>query len=212
MKIFRSKAGLNYHEMVAHTQPLETKPGERGEGEDRQHLAGLLRHLGKLRCRNEGCGARFLSISGYRYHAARCQLSSEPLKVQPRSTLCPSCGKEYRSYAGYKYHARKAHGEGSNEEMGPEREAESLGVPGRLGGPDRRQSASVARLLLRELATDMIKGGQKNRNARDDLVPAKKLVSFDSSACFLNLIVFLVGCVALLVVNLSYWWSVDFSD
>ncbi|XP_051962181.1 zinc finger protein 512B-like [Xyrauchen texanus] len=103
-KQFRSKAGLNYHCMTDHIKTSATK---NEVGEERGRIRRLLKHMGQIKCPNEGCSAHFSSLIGYQYHHKRC--GGEMVDSEKHVFMCQHCGKTYRSKSGLDYHLHSEH-------------------------------------------------------------------------------------------------------
>ncbi|XP_020785451.2 zinc finger protein 512B isoform X2 [Boleophthalmus pectinirostris] len=128
-KQFRSKAGLNYHNMAEHTTKSSGNDDQTmDEHEERERLRRVLKQMGRIKCPSEGCSAHFSSLMGYQYHQKRCgRDSSEDDKPM---FICHHCGKSYRSKAGKDYHIRTEHSSlatnntDTNNNTGKERESD----------------------------------------------------------------------------------------
>lgn len=107
-KQFRSKAGLNYHNMAEHsTKPSGSDDQTLDEQEEREILRRVLKQMGRIKCPSEGCSAHFSSLMGYQYHQKRC--GRDFPEVDKPVFLCQHCGKSYRSKTGKDYHIRTEH-------------------------------------------------------------------------------------------------------
>ncbi|XP_057686164.1 zinc finger protein 512B isoform X1 [Corythoichthys intestinalis] len=107
-KQFRSKAGLNYHNMAEHNSKSSWNEGQMDdEHEERERLRRILKQMGRIKCPSEGCSAHFSSLMGYQYHQKRC--GREFSDAEKAMFLCQHCGKTYRSKAGRDYHVRTEH-------------------------------------------------------------------------------------------------------
>ncbi|XP_077464430.1 zinc finger protein 512B isoform X1 [Stigmatopora argus] len=115
-KQFRSKAGLNYHNMAEHNSKSSWNEGQvDDEHEERERLRRILKQMGRIRCPSEGCSAHFSSLMGYQYHQKRC--GREFSDLEKATFLCQHCGKTYRSKAGRDYHVRTEHSPTINSTM-----------------------------------------------------------------------------------------------
>uniref|UniRef100_A0A3B4A2H5 C2H2-type domain-containing protein n=1 Tax=Periophthalmus magnuspinnatus TaxID=409849 RepID=A0A3B4A2H5_9GOBI len=206
-KQFRSKAGLNYHNMAEHTTKVNPLSITMGEHEERERLRRVLKQMGRIKCPSEGCSAHFSSLMGYQYHQKRCgRDSSEDDKPV---FICQHCGKSYRSKAGKDYHIRTEHlslttnNTDTNNNTGKERQKEPTvkdrdKEKGRVpvqpsqnnsssaddfertpSGRVRRRSAQVAVFHLQEIAEDeLAKDWGTKRRIKDDLVPDTKRLNY----------------------------------
>ncbi|XP_072305873.1 zinc finger protein 512B isoform X2 [Eucyclogobius newberryi] len=128
-KQFRSKAGLNYHNMAEHaTKSSGNDDQTMDKHEERERLRRVLKQMGRIKCPSEGCSANFSSLIGYQYHQKRCGRDSS--EDDKSVFICQHCGKSYRSKTGKDYHIRTEHPSlttnitDTNNNTGKERESE----------------------------------------------------------------------------------------
>uniref|UniRef100_A0A3B4A1Q7 C2H2-type domain-containing protein n=1 Tax=Periophthalmus magnuspinnatus TaxID=409849 RepID=A0A3B4A1Q7_9GOBI len=175
-KQFRSKAGLNYHNMAEHTTKSSGNDDQTmGEHEERERLRRVLKQMGRIKCPSEGCSAHFSSLMGYQYHQKRCgRDSSEDDKPV---FICQHCGKSYRSKAGKDYHIRTEHLIPVQPSQNNSSSADDFErTP---SGRVRRRSAQVAVFHLQEIAEDeLAKDWGTKRRIKDDLVPDTKRLNY----------------------------------
>ncbi|XP_048371476.1 zinc finger protein 512 isoform X2 [Sphaerodactylus townsendi] len=177
-KQLRSVAGMKYHIMADHNSLPVVKAGDQlDEQSERDRLRTVLKQMGKLKCKKEGCTGSFSSVMGYLYHAQKCGKAAAELE---KLTLkCHHCGKGYKSKAGLVYHLKSEHGPVTflHEEARPAHQKDADTEP-HGGGRVQRKSAKVAAYYLHELANEELAKEWPKRKVLQDLVPDDRKLKY----------------------------------
>ncbi|XP_078585126.1 uncharacterized protein LOC144867184 isoform X2 [Branchiostoma floridae x Branchiostoma japonicum] len=143
---FTTTGALKYHLISVHsTSPVQKEPLN-----ERARLRFILKKLGKLQCKNEGCSSSYTTVYGYEYHVRRCGKSENEREVFP----CDQCEKTYQSALGLRLHQRTIHAptpEPDTVAGGMEGPGGESGEGGVTPGKSKRRAAARALLHLQEI-------------------------------------------------------------
>ncbi|XP_078665593.1 uncharacterized protein LOC144907992 isoform X1 [Branchiostoma floridae x Branchiostoma belcheri] len=166
---FGTLSGLKYHLMTVHT----ASPGQDSGMDEKTRLKYILKKVGKLQCKNEGCSSSYTTLHGYEYHVQRCGKSTEERETFP----CDQCDKIYRSVVGLRLHVRSIHAPSPEPETAAEGTGSPAGDSGKgaeTPGRSKRQAATRALQHLQEL---VIEGEVKETKQRQKEISVKHLYS-----------------------------------
>ncbi|XP_022103592.1 uncharacterized protein LOC110986205 isoform X2 [Acanthaster planci] len=163
-KEFQSAAGLKYHLMAAHGDTSNQAGSSENASESPQpnhaNLPLMLRKLGKLTCRNEGCGKTFTTVNGFLYHRNICGKKGTDAQFK-----CELCDKMYHSKAGVSYHMKTSHAPPPEETVPsktpPEQKDEG-------GGRSKRKAAQRALSSMHELTQNLMESSKEGEGRRKD--------------------------------------------
>eukprot|EP00058_Branchiostoma_floridae_P000237 XP_002585725.1 hypothetical protein BRAFLDRAFT_111367 [Branchiostoma floridae] len=143
---FTTTGALKYHLISVHsTSPVQEEPLN-----ERARLRFILKKLGKLQCKNEGCSSSYTTVYGYEYHVRRCGKSENEREVFP----CDQCEKTYQSALGLRLHQRTIHAPTPEPDTvvgGMDSPAGESGEGGVTPGKSKRRAAARALLHLQEI-------------------------------------------------------------
>ncbi|CAH1248446.1 GTF3C2 [Branchiostoma lanceolatum] len=146
---FSTKGGLRYHLMTAHaTSPAQDEPVD-----ERARLRFILKRLGKLQCKNEGCSSSYTTLHGYEYHIQRCGKSANEREV----FQCDQCEKTYQSIVGLRMHKKTIHAPSPEPQAAVEEtDSPDAGKDGETPGRSKRRAATKALQHLQDFLIDGI--------------------------------------------------------
>ncbi|XP_061667544.1 zinc finger protein 512B isoform X2 [Syngnathoides biaculeatus] len=206
-KQFRSKAGLNYHNMAEHNS--KSSWSEAQINNEQERLRRILKQMGRLKCPNEHCGKAYRSKTGRDYHVrtdhspaiTSTLTASTNFKLNSTDTnnntgkervTCDKFTGTKREQSQPVWHVKTQLGQEKDKvkdrdsqvknrvkEKATQNESLQEDFERTPSGRVRRRSAQVAVFHLQEIAEDeLAKDWGTKRRIKDDLVPDSKRLNY----------------------------------